>query len=117
MARIVEQERKRGRKAGALRIAARELVAQINASKKAQTVTVEIHPADGKKKADVATFEIPKGTVLVPFELTRGKTDENVRTTVTNGFADVDASPVHSSKTAQDDNGENHTIFLVSLKK
>lgn len=108
--------RVRGRKAGELRLEARKLVAAINASKRAQTVTVEIHPAEGKTKADTVDVEIPKGFALVPFELTRTKDDANVRETVKNGFADMDATCSISSLNAEDNAGNNWAIFLVSAK-
>lgn len=78
----------RGRKKGPLRQAAAAFAADLGKGKGGKT-TITLIPADGKTKADTVEVVIPKGAIVVPFALTRGKSGPNVGEQVRSGMEDA----------------------------
>lgn len=70
--------RNRGRKPGALRVAAREMAATVKGGN-AKEFTIEVVAQNGRKKAETITVEFPSGSSIVPVGLTDGKSEENAR--------------------------------------
>jgi hypothetical protein len=109
--------RKRGRKKEQLRLAVTQLAATLKPAKGEQTVTVEVAPAKTPKgKAEVVTFEIPKGSAIVPVELTRPKNDANAREQIRLGLKDAEKAAAISSVQVRTDDGEEFAIFIVAAK-
>lgn len=111
--------RVRGRKAGALRIAARSLAAQVKGTKGEKTETVEVRAANPDTKGDKGEhveMTLPKGAVVVPIALTLGKTDANCRETIGNGAADVEVEVGISSVNIEFDDGTEAPLFYLTYK-
>lgn len=108
--------RKRGRKKEALRLACEAIAATVKKAAGEQSVTVEVAPAEGKRKAETVTFSIPKGSALIPLELTLPKKDENVREQMRLGAADAGKALSVRSVGARLDNGEEVTIWHYEAK-
>lgn len=116
MAKVLGQ-RKRGRNKEALRLAVTAIAATLKPGKGTSEVTVEVNPATTPKgKPEVVTFEIPKGSAVVPVELTRPKNDANAREQIRLGLKDADVNASISSIQVEDDNGEQFAIFYVNMK-
>lgn len=86
MAEVI-QSASRGRKKEQLRLTAAELAPKVKAGSGETSVTVELLPPSGKFKGESVTFSIPKGAVVVPFELTNPKADGNAREQIASGVA------------------------------
>lgn len=109
--------RKRGRKKEALRLAVTQLAATLKAASGTSNVTVEVAPAKSAKgKPEVVTFEIPKGSAIVPVELTRPKNDANAREQIRLGLKDAEKAAAISSVQVRTDDGEEFAIFVVTAK-
>lgn len=116
MAELLGQ-RKRGRKKEQLRLTVTELVSKLKASKPAANETVVVNEAKTPKgKAEVVTFEVPKGSAIVPVELTRTKKDENAREQIRLGIKDSETAASISSVQVRADDGEEFAIFIVTAK-
>lgn len=77
MASLVAK-RTRGRKKGLLRIFAATLAPKVGGGND-KVFTVEVAPANGRKKADTLEISVPSGTKFIPVEMTKDKKEENVR--------------------------------------
>jgi hypothetical protein len=108
--------RKRGRKKEALRLACEAIAATVKATAGEKSVTVEVAPAEGKRKAEVVTFSIPKGAALIPMELTLPKKDENVREQMRLGASDAGKALSVRSTGVKLDNGDVVTIWHYEAK-
>lgn len=116
MAKVLGQ-RQRGRKKEALRLAVTALASTLKPANGSVEVTVEVNPAKTPKgKPEVVTFEIPKGSALVPLELTRTKKDENAREQIRLGLKDAEIAAGIASIQVEDDEGEQFAIFYVNMK-
>lgn len=117
--------RKRGRKKEPLRQACEALAPTVKSGAGEQEVTVEVVAAhtverDGKNvkvKAEVVTYSIPKGAVIIPTELTFGKKDENVREQMRNSAESVGANLSISSTGVLLDDGTEKSIFHYQAKE
>ena len=100
MAQVIgDGKRKRGRKPGSLRLAVAALASKLAPAGKLTDVTVEVAPPkSARSKPETVTFAVPKGSVVVPPELTRDKSDANVRAQVVSGVNDFERA-----RTGKDD--------------
>lgn len=108
--------RKRGRKKEALRLACETIAATVKATAGTKEVTVEVAPAEGKRKAESVTFSIPKGAALIPMELTLPKQPENVREQMRLGAKDAGADLAVRSTGVRLDAGTEVTIWHYESK-
>ncbi len=104
----------RGRKKGALRVAITALAVTFGKTK-AGSQTVVLIEKDGKTAADTVTIDTPKGAVIAPFSLTRGKSGANVGEQIRSGMADaeVDGFKVESYPVRLNDGTEGESLFLI----
>jgi hypothetical protein len=109
--------RVRGRKKEALRLAVTEMASKLAAPGKPAPITVEVNPPKTPKgKGESVTFEIPKGSVVVPLELTRSKKEANAREQIRLGLSDAGIAARIASTGVLTDDGEEIAIFHVVLK-
>lgn len=108
--------RKRGRKPEALRLKARELAAALTDPGKDHDVEVLLVPGEGRKKGETVTLSIPKGAAVVPFELTKEKSDENAREQLRLAAADAGVAVSISSVAVRLDDGTEGVIWVMTKK-
>lgn len=123
MATVLE-DRKRGRKKGALRTTAEALAATVGIFKgKAgdEVVTVELLPAEGDLVAETVEITIPKGTVVVPFDLTLEKSDENAREQIRKGASEdagadiaIRSVMLKLDRVMPENVGQDHPLWLLT---
>lgn len=107
--------RKRGRKPEQLRLTAREIVAGLTTPGKPVEVEVELVPGEGRRKGESVTLEIPKGAAVVPFAITRDKSDENAREQIRLAAADVARKVAIRSHAVRLDDGTEAVVWHVLL--
>lgn len=109
---------KRGRKPEALRVTIQQLAKKLTAGIKATTVdVVVVAPKTPKGKPQILRgVEIPKGALMVPFELTDGKSFDSAKETIKNGLKDAKVSAKVGAQRYRDDDKKEGAIFYIELK-
>jgi hypothetical protein len=100
------------------------MASKLAAPGKPTPITVEVNPPKTPKgKGESVTFEIPKGSVVVPLELTRYKKEANAREQIRLGLLDAAKAAGKETVGAKiastgvlTDDGEEIAIFHVVLK-
>lgn len=109
--------RKRGRKREALRLAVEQLASKLSGPGKETAVEVEVNPPKTPKgKAETVTFEVPKGSAVVPPDLTRPKNDANAREQIRLGAEDAGIAVAIRSIQVRDDDGNEFPVFYMVKK-
>ena len=109
----------RGRPKGELRQAITALAATLTQAKGVKDAVWHIADATTPKgKPDTATYSVPKGAIVVPFELTKGKSSPNVGEQVRSGMADAGNETAFKVESVgiKTDAGELASVYYVSAE-
>ena len=109
----------RGRPKGELRQAISALASTLSNAKGEKAAVWHIADATTPKgKPDTATYTVPKGAIVVPFDLTKGKSSPNVGEQVRSGMADAgNETPFRvESVGIKTNEGEVAAVYFVSAE-